>query len=197
MARIVSEEKVSTARPCHACFSSSFLYAASMPIARSTAPITAALMRVTPRSAGANRKKAKISQAGKQKAGAPCDSIKITEVISLKISGSGAGPLGELHSRNDYSRFCGICKSTIKNRLRFALTISAEIIFLYLRLSRPAGRSKRIFHKRGRNSKRLLFIKCRFPRRPIPTEPDKSELFPSTPSAVKVSSNRTVWVPSL
>lgn len=30
-----------------------------------------------------------------------------------------------------------------------------------------------------------------------PAEPDKSELFPSTPSAVKVSSNRTVWVPSL
>ena len=30
-----------------------------------------------------------------------------------------------------------------------------------------------------------------------PAELDKSELFPSTPSAVKVSSNRTVWVPSL
>ena len=30
-----------------------------------------------------------------------------------------------------------------------------------------------------------------------PAELDKSELFPSTPSAVKVSSNRTVWAPSL
>ena len=30
-----------------------------------------------------------------------------------------------------------------------------------------------------------------------PAELDKSELFPSTPSAVKASSNRTVWVPSL
>ena len=49
------------------------------------------------------------------------------------------------------------------NALRFTLGINNGILFLFSRLSRPAGRSKRIFTQMGRNYQRISFTTTALP----------------------------------